>query len=179
MDLNLEKTKNKILEMAKNDEEARSGNPINFEKMRLVDKKNSPIIKRIIKKHGLISISKYGKEVSTAAFLLIQHLSWRSIKTTEHYLSLAEKRLNDIDAYDYAKLRDRVNSHNNQPQIYGTQIYMNKGDTEWKFRPIKNIENIDVIRSEIGLNSLCEYAKELEDDYQDKVVLPENYKSKK
>lgn len=170
-----EKLKNEIHQMAKEDQTVRQ-NPIDFEKMKQIDSKNQLVMKRIIKKYGLIGKSKYGEHLAHDAFLLVQHFSWRSIKSMEYYLSLIEKNINEVDLRDYAKLRDRVSIRNKLPQIYGTQLYINKGETIWKFRPIKDLKNIDKIRSEIGLNSLSAYAKEFEDD-GDQVQLPDGYQS--
>jgi hypothetical protein len=87
---------------------------------------------------------------------------------------LMMKEAGPVNLYDLARLTDRIQIYKGNKQIYGTGLILEAGSDVLKFRPIKDIKNIDKRRKEMGLNTLSEYAQEYEKDGQ-KVELPKDY----
>jgi hypothetical protein len=171
--MTIQQAKTKINEMSKLDQKLRNAQELDWDLIDKIDSTHTKELKKIIKFHGLISISKFGKQTSNDAWLLVQHSPDYSFM--EEYLQLMEDKTNDIDAKNLAYLRDRVNSHNGIPQVYGTQVYRGKDTNDkWIFRPIIDITNIDLKRKSVGLNTLKEYAKEFIEDGIE-LELPKGY----
>lgn len=161
--------------MARIDQKLRSEEPLDWKKITAVDKKNRNRLKEIIKEVGFISPDKFGKEVSHAAWLIVQHSDKDDVAFMEKYLDMIKSSKADFNKADLARLIDRIEVYNDRPQIYGNLLVLKKGDDVWRFRPIKDIKLVDSLRAEMGLNSLKGYAEEVEDD-GDKVELPSEYK---
>ncbi len=64
----------------------------------------------------------------------------------------------------FAYLKDRTLTIKDKPQIYGTQFDV--VDNEVVPFPIKNPENVDNLRREIGLGTLEEAAKSIQERYK-------------
>jgi len=173
MNNNINNISKKIIEMAKKDQEIRMSKDIDFEKMEKIDAENRKEIKSIVDEYGLVSISKFGKEASYFAWLLIQHLTTEELDFMEDYIKLMEDNKKDIDIRNYAYLKDRILVYKNKPQIYGTQTISK--DNILNFQPIENISNVDTYREEVGLNTLKEYADDMKEMLDMSVELPKNY----
>jgi|694.fasta_scaffold00063_120 hypothetical protein len=171
-----EKLAEKIINMAELDQEVRKGNNLNWDKIRQIDKQNRIAIKRIIKKYGYINSKIYGEKAAKSAWILIQHFPRRSIKSMENYLNFIKANDKTFDKKTLVLFEDRINVYKKQPQIYGTQAYCPPNSDTYYFREIKDVANIDKIRKAIGLETLAEYAKSMEEDFGDKFVLPADYK---
>lgn len=171
----INKLAKEIIKMAEEDQDARKGKRLNWNKMKLVDNKNRVRIKRIIKKYGYISPAVYGKEASKSAWLLVQHFGRRNIASMENYLSLIKKNPEGFDVKSLALLEDRILVYKNKPQIYGSQAYCPAGSDVWYFSEIADIKNVDKRRKGIGLQTLKKYAKIMEGTHGFKLVLPGGY----
>lgn len=169
----------KIVQMAEVDQRVRLENPIDWKKVNKIDEENRLRIKNLVKTYGLIDIKRFGKKASYSAWLLIQHFPQNDLPFMKKYLSLMEKSLSSVDIKNYAYLLDRVNSYQGRPQVYGTQLIMEKGNDYWEFEPISKITKVDARRKDIGLEPLRKYAKKLEKTYKQKVNLPRNYREKR
>jgi len=132
-----------------------------LDKMDAIDIDNNKLIRNIFKEHGLITISKFGEDSSSDAFFLIQHMLREDLDFMEEYLDLMEKNLDDIPKEEYVLLKDRVLVYSGKPQLYGTQLDLNK--TTGKYEPIEieDPSNVNARREKFGVGTLEEYLAEI------------------
>src|SRR5690349_5759660 len=97
MDNNTQQISQKLVDMFTIDQKLRRTEPQDWKTIIKVDNENRDTTKKIIDKYGLISISKFGKEASYAAWLLVQHFPPEDVKLMENYLKLMENDKDDID----------------------------------------------------------------------------------
>lgn len=143
----------KILHMAAEDlkmrKKADRGLPFN----KTLDRRNASELKKIISKHGWLSIPKVGKKASWGAWLIAQH-SDHDIKFQKECLKLMEgewlKDNNNVKGFNIAFLKDRVLINSGERQLYGSQFYINKKGN-FVPKPIKDIKNLETRRKEYGL----------------------------
>lgn len=117
-----------------------------------IDQKNIKRLEEIVNEIGLPTISKVGKDASYAAWLIAQHAPLSFMK---RYLKLQEENLNDIDPKNYAYLKDRVLIRHGELQEFGTQYQVINGAN--RLHQLKDPENVDKKRAEVGLEPLCDY----------------------
>ena len=130
-----------------------------------VDSLNLIKIEKIIKEYGYPGKSLVGNKTNEVAWFVIQHASAEKITEYLPLLRDATKKGNIPESL-MALMEDRHLMYQDKEQIYGTQ-----GSTRGDFSfiwPIKDHENVNKRRKEIGLNeSIEEYAKALfGDEYQ-------------
>ena len=120
-------------------------------------------LKEIVEEQGWAGSDLIGEEGAHAFWLLVQHspdVAFQSqcLPLLEHaaYQGLAELR-------DFAFLQDRVLVRTGEPQLYGTQTIIVQGQIA--FFPIQDEEDVEIRRSEMGLNTLWEYANEIIESY--------------
>lgn len=125
------------------------------EKFYQLNKKHRKRLKEIIENIGWPTISKVDKKGAQAAWLIAQH-SDKDIVFQKECLSLMKDNKDDVSDISLAYLKDRVLKNQDKKQIYGTQL---RKDEEGNLEPypIKNKEEVDKRRSEIGLESLSDY----------------------
>ena len=93
-----------------------------------------------------------------AIFLVIDHSELKAQK--RYYPLIAHSAAKGILAQsDAATLQDRILMHENKKQIYGTQTvsFTYNGKTECYVWPIKDPEELDTRRTEIGLPPMASY----------------------
>ena len=119
-------------------------------------------MKRIVNKYGWPTRKLVGKRASNFAWLLVQHAD-NDVKFQEFCLKLIkEAGGNDaITKRQIAFLTDRVLVNKGEPQIYGTQFYVDKSGKIIP-RPIFDSLHLDNRRKIIGLESFKEYKMEIE-----------------
>lgn len=133
-----------------------------------IDKINIRYVKKIIEKYGWIKISEFGKDASNQAWLLVQHADFDPNYQYE-CLKIMEKLLptKEIDPQNYAYLYDRVALKTpamGMRQKYGTQI-QKKGEN-WELLPFEGtLEDVNRLRSDIGLDAVEDYLKFAEKMY--------------
>ncbi len=125
-----------------------------------IDKKSTARMKEIIAKHGWPGNALVGEDGAHTAWLLVQHAD-KDPAFQKQCLALLEKayKAGDATERDYAYLFDRVAVADGKPQRYGTQ-FMNG-----KPQPIEDEANVDARRKAIGLNTMAEYAQDMERMY--------------
>ena len=124
-----------------------------------VDSLNLLKVEKIIKEHGYPGKALVGEPTNKTAWFVIQHAS--AEKITEYLPLLREATKNgDIPESLMALMEDRHLMYQGKEQIYGTQGSSTNGVSYiW---PIKDPENVNKLRKEIGLNeTIEEYAKRL------------------
>jgi hypothetical protein len=128
-----------------------------LEKLKKISDEGSNTIKKIIDEFGLITISKYGKDASLHAFVLIQHMPKEDLDFMKKYSVLMENNMDDISKDQYALLKDKIAIYQGEQQLYGTQTYFN--EITGRREPLGNVDYniINMRRKELGLTTLEEY----------------------
>ena len=120
-------------------------------------KENTEELLELLNKYGWPTASQVTEYAAAGAALIINHTNY---EIRSKYFPMLEKAFKEGEAQPlrYAKMRDRLLVEEGKEQLFGTQ---------WKFEnskrlphPIKEPENVDKRRSEIGLGTLSIYLKE-------------------
>lgn len=128
-----------------------------------IDGDNTKWLKGMVEKHGWPSNTMAGKDGASAAWLLVQHAD-ADTKFQRRCLDLMAKLQKDqVSQSNLAYLTDRVMLAEGRKQLYGTQFAVENG--KWKPRPLEDEANVDKRRAEVGLSTLAEYTKLIEQQY--------------
>lgn len=128
-------------------------------KIKAVHKRNNKRIKEIVSEHGWPGIDMVGKEGAEAAWLITQHavLDTHFMESCVPLLKEAVKK-QQAAGHHLAFLQDRVLTMSGQQQIYGTQFDIDEDGKVFPM-PIKDPDNVDILRQKVGLESLLERTK--------------------
>ncbi len=126
-----------------------------------IDKNSSVRLAQIIKEIGFPTISKVGKEGMKNAWLIVQH-SDHDVSFQESCLDLMKRaEVGEIEKKYVAYLDDRVRIEKKLPQLYGTQF--KKVDGKWVPLPIEDESKIDERRAQMGMDTLKDQIKLMEE----------------
>lgn len=134
-------------------------------RMEEIDRHNTSQMRQIVKTYGWPTVKLVGRQGAQDAWLLVQHAD-QNPKFQRECLDLMQPLLasEQVSKQNVAYLTDRVLLAEGKKQLYGTQFQQNaKG--EWEPKPIEDPENVDKRRLEMGLNTLAEYRKMIEEMY--------------
>jgi hypothetical protein len=134
-------------------------------KLRLEDADNQNLIwlKEVVTKHGWPSKSLVGGQGAKDAWILVQHAD-TDRDFQQKCLDLMKALPKDeVDPRDTAYLTDRVLVGIGKQQLYGTQVIFKDG--KLIPNPIENPDQVDERRKAIGMESLQEYLKFVEQAY--------------
>jgi hypothetical protein len=130
---------------------------------RKIDSENTQWLKDIVDKHGWPTKSMVHDDGANAAWLLVQHAD-ADVKFQRKCLDLmAALPKGEVFQTNFAYLTDRVLLAEGKRQLYGTQFTM--ADGKLQPSPLEDEANVDKLRADVGLPSLAEYAKVLEETY--------------
>ena len=130
--------------------------------MELADSLNQAIVFGILDKEGWPS--HLSDKANQAIWIVIDH---SDLACRSKYLALVKEKAEQgiLDKTSYAILNDRVLMEEGKHQIYGTQIKMTATIVDDKITmqlclwPVENPENLDSLRSTVGLSPIEEYLK--------------------
>lgn len=113
-------------------------------------------IKKILDERGWLGADIIGKSGNSTLFLVIQHAD---LETQLEYLPMMREAVKKGNARpsSLALLEDRVALRQGKKQIYGSQIGRDKKTGEYYVLPLKDPENVDKRRAEVGLGPLQNY----------------------
>jgi hypothetical protein len=119
-----------------------------------IDEANQAAVLAMLPPEGWFTISKYGADGSTAAFLIIQHSNielWRRFVPVLE--TLAAK--GEVRGAEFALMYDRLALHEHRPQRYGSQMTCKAG----KYVPdtLEDPEQIDQRRATLGMIPYKDY----------------------
>lgn len=133
-----------------------------------LDEQNLAAVKKIITTHGYPGKSLVGDTLSTVAWYVIQH----SPEIATHYPTIeAAGKKGELPLYLVAKMKDRLLTQENKPQLYGTQaVTMNVYDSakrqytrQLMIWPVADVGNLDNRRRSAGFEeSIQETASRLQ-----------------
>ena len=134
-----------------------------------IDAESSAFLQDMIEQHGWPTYDMVGKDAAHAAWLLAQHADQHP-ELQQRILDLMEPLVEQGQAAgsQFAMLTDRVLTGRGEPQVYATQFTY---DEEGVLRPSPTIdwENIEQRRASVGLDTMAEYKKRMEESYHDEV----------
>jgi len=119
-----------------------------------IDQANQKALLEMVPSDGWFSISRYGREGSAAAFLIVQHGNvdlWR--RFVPILAPLVEK--GEIKGADYALMFDRLAISEGRPQRYGSQIHCVAG--KYEPFPIEDPDHLDALRAAMNLPPYADY----------------------
>lgn len=163
-----------LLKMVKEDQNARKDiirtpapEAAALRKVAEIDHKNTARLKEIIEKKGWPGKSLVGDDGAHAAWLLVQHAD-KDREFQKKCLTLLERavKFHEASAVDLAYLTDRILVAEKKNQVYGTQFRSVDGKIEPY--PIADEKKVDRRRKEVGLPSLAEYRKMIDEIYKPK-----------
>lgn len=121
-----------------------------------INLKNQNELELLIEKKGWPKISKVGSRAASAAFLIIQHSDSEKQKK---YLPILKEycELQEADWQDYALMYDRIQTSENKPQKYGTQIRFNEVTNKNELYPLEDETKVNEWRKAFGMGPLEDY----------------------
>jgi hypothetical protein len=122
--------------------------------IRPIDHANQEALLAMLPPEGWFTISRYGSEGSTSAFLIIQHSNiglWRRFVPV--LKNMAAK--GEVKGGDYALMYDRLATTEHRPQRYGSQMTCQAG--RYAPAPIEDPEHIDERRAALGMSPYKDY----------------------
>jgi hypothetical protein len=127
-----------------------------------LDSDNTQDLKRLLKVYTWFTISNFGSEADSQAWLIVQHADLDPEFQKEVLSVLTDLwPKNETSAKNYAYLFDRVAASWSEPskrrlQRYGTQGQC-VGPKLWEPIPIEEPDFVDQRRASVGLNTMAEY----------------------
>lgn len=150
------KLKFQLDSIIKLDQAGRSVGDISRGEQKIVDSTNTLFIEKVFKEYGYPGKTLVGEETSQVAWSVIQHSG-----KIGAYLPLIKEagEQGELPSTSVAMMEDRYLVHQNQEQIYGTQvkrIHLNKKDTIAFIWPIKNADSVNIRRVKVGFEETVE-----------------------
>ncbi len=130
-----------------------------------IDAADQARLKQIIRQHGWPGFDLVGTEGETDAWVIVQH-SDKDKAFQKRCLPLLQAAVAQGQAHpsDYALLTDRILRGEGKPQVYGTQFFTNPRG-QWIPQPMEDPAHVDQRRALVGLSSLAEYTKLIQQMY--------------
>ena len=145
----------------------KADNPKLIEHIKTMDLQNTIWLEKLIEQPGLPGMTEVGDDGTQALFLVIQHSA--DLEFQKRCLALMEVlvRQDEFAAVHLAYLTDRILAMEVKPQIYGMQG-RSQGDGAIVPYLIENEEQVDERRKALGLESIEEYFKAMNEMYKTK-----------
>lgn len=159
----IEGVKKTMADIFDRDQKTRTGKD-SADFIHFIDSTNLVEVEAIIKKHGWLKKSVYGRRANQTCFLVIQHAD---SATQEKYLPVMQKSVDEGESSssDLALLQDRVLMRRGEKQIYGSQVVFDADGTP-AFYPIEDEMNVNSRRKNVGLEPIEKYAEYFGIDYK-------------
>jgi hypothetical protein len=126
--------------------------------MARTDSANTSWLKTYVARWGWPRSGQVGRKAVEAAFLIVQHAVHDTAFMRAMLPAIEEAhRRGDLDGGAVALLTDRLEVKAGRPQIYGTQLSLQKG--RWVLDPIADSPGVDARRRKMGLPPLAEYLR--------------------
>lgn len=134
-----------------------------------IDTESSAFLEQMIDQYGWPTYDMVGKDAAHAAWLLAQHADQHP-DLQQRILDLMEPLVaqGQASGSQFAMLTDRVLTGRGEPQVYATQFTY---DEDGVLRPSPTIDwaNIEQRRASVGLDTMAEYKKRMEESYHEEV----------
>lgn len=122
----------------------------------LYNEENLAQLELLLEQKGWPKISEVGSKAAGAAFLIIQH---SNLEKQKKYLPIIEKLCTEKEAnwQNFALMYDRIQTSENKPQKYGSQVKYNTKTKKYELFPLMDENKVDDWRKEIGMQPLAQY----------------------
>lgn len=122
-----------------------------------IDKANTATLKELLKVHRWFTVSAFGKEADSNAWLLVQHAD-QDVPFQKQVLDILTTlyAAGETNPSNFAYLWDRVASNEGRKQRYGTQGKC-VGAGSWEPNELEDPAKIEELRASVGLRSMAEY----------------------
>ena len=129
-----------------------------WERQSLVDAAHMARLEEVVSQFGWPTISTFGPQAATAAFLILQH---SELDMQQKYLAVFRDAAQSGEARgsSYALLYDRILMGEGKRQLYGSQVRLDEASGDYYLWPIENEANVDQRRAELDMQPLAEYLK--------------------
>ena len=127
-------------------------------------------LKEIVRTHGWPSRALVGADGASAAFLILQHSPAADFRRELLPQLWEQVRAGEPWAREVAMLTDKTRLSEGKPQLYGSSFSLRDG--KLVADSIEDLPGLERRRREVGLPTMEEYAKVLQDVYGYPVVLP-------
>lgn len=134
--------------------ERQAANTAMWKQITPIDEANQKALLEMLPPEGWFTISRYGKEASRAAFLIVQHGNlelWRRFVPVLE--PLAAK--GEVEGRHFALMYDRLETNEGRKQRYGSQMSCKAG--KWVAAPIEDPEGLDERRAKLGMEPYAAY----------------------
>ena len=137
-----------------------------LQNLSLTDSLNYIQLKKIVTKYGFPNYQLVGEKTTHNFWLLIQHAD-KHLKFQKIVLKKMKKEVQNKNAnsLDYAYLFDRVKVNFGKKQVFGTQMLLNSDSSSYIPKPLVNSSNLNNRRKKMGLPSIEEYTKIMNERY--------------
>ena len=142
----------KITEDSEKNAEATSRMEMDIDKLL---ERHLQALKSLFATYGFLGYHQVGKEGASDFWLLVQHCD-RDPQFQESVLVAMESEVNAGNAsnQEFAYLTDRVRVNQGRPQVFGTQLELNKMGNSYVSRPCVAPAELNRRRSSIGLEPI-------------------------
>ncbi len=121
-----------------------------------IDERNTARLQQIVQEIGWPTISKVGFIAANNAWLLAQHADHNPEFQKECLILMQQLPEEEVIKPNLAYLEDRIAVAEGRPQRYGTQFH-NNNQGELVPQPIEDIDKVDQLRQEMGMETFAEY----------------------
>jgi len=130
-----------------------------------IDSCNLAYVESLVKKYGWPGKSFVGAMGNYTVWLVIQHAD---LEIQEKYFPLMNESVakGESRSQDLALLEDRILMRQGKKQIYGSQVTFNNTTGDQELWPIEDEMNVNVRRSNVGLEPIEEYAEHFGIEYK-------------
>lgn len=139
--------------------------PAIWELKHRINEENQEALVKIIEENGWPLRSQVGGTAASAAFLVIQHADYELQK---RYLPMIEAACKEGEASwsSYALMYDRIQTREDKPQKYGSQVRFNPETETYEPFPILEPEYVNQRRAEVGLGPIENYLSRWDIDWE-------------
>src|SRR6266576_70062 len=151
---------NEIIKMSEVDQQMRKSEQWDSS----IDVANTKRMKELVEQIGWPTRSKVGGHASEMAWLLVQHADLDRAFQRMCLDLMKAQSAGEVAPANIAYLEDRVRVGEGRPQLYGTQFNVDEAGN-FGPRPIEDPDHVDERRQAVGLQPLCDYARDVEQSY--------------
>jgi len=127
-------------------------------KKRENDSLNYPVLNKLFQRYGYPGYDLVGRTSAHNYYMLVLH-QWAHPAFQDSVLIKMKEQVDkkNANASEYALLVDMTRQFKKLPQLYGTQVQVNKDSTSYEPKPVADPDKLNERRKSIGLSSIEEY----------------------
>ena len=122
------------------------------------NKENLSILDKLVEVKGWPGMSSVGYRFADAAFLVVQHSDYNTMRKYYHHIKTACET-GESGCAAQALLYDRIRTIEGKPQRYGSQVRLNEKTKKYELFPLEDTLNVNDYREYMGLGLLEDYVK--------------------